>query len=141
MIRIEGLSELRRRIDKDSEMVSREMAKIVFLTALDVQRRARESIQGGRKSGTIYQKYNPRRLHQASAAGEAPASDTGRLAGSIQIKRYGTSPRADVDVKAKYGYRLEYNQKRPFMRPALEASLPKLDSRLTTLANRVRTDA
>ena len=34
-------------------------------------------------SGRVYQKYRPRRLHQASAPGEPPAVDTGLLRASV----------------------------------------------------------
>ena len=37
----------------------------------------------GTKSGRIYLRYNPRRVHQASAPGQAPASDLRTLARSF----------------------------------------------------------
>ena len=46
-----------------------------------------KSIQQGAKSGIVYEKYNPRRTHRASAPGEAPASDTGNLVSKKIVKQ------------------------------------------------------
>ena len=88
-----------------------------------------KAIQHGPATGKVYQKYNPRRTHQASADGEAPMSDTGRLASSIAVDV--TSPasvRRVNDAKAETGSNLEYADwqengtsnmaARPFMFPA-----------------------
>lgn len=81
----------------------------------------------GPKSGIVYEKYNPRRSHQASAPGEAPANDLGHLAGSILIDR-AELPRARITIAAlaKYAPFLEFGTSRlaprPFLRPALQRS-------------------
>lgn len=96
-----------------------------------------DSIKKG-GSGEIYQKYNPRRTHRASAPGQPPASDLGVLASGITI---------DVDVEkgavvgrimayaadgsgGNYAKHLEFgtNQMaaRPFMQPALEKNSKKI---------------
>ena len=49
---------------------------------LVVRTHAVESINKG-GTGRIYEKYNPRRTHQASVAGEPPATDTGFLVSQI----------------------------------------------------------
>lgn len=51
---------------------------------------ARSRILTGAKTGRLYHRSNPRRLHQASAPGQSPANDSGKLAASIE---------ADVDPK------------------------------------------
>ena len=45
-----------------------------------------KSIMQGPKTGRIYEKYNPRRTHRASAPGQAPASDTGNLVSQIHYQ-------------------------------------------------------
>lgn len=73
------------------------------------------------KTGRVYRRRGVE--HQASAPGESPASDTGRLANSI-ITRYEDDFLVGIisasDAKASH---LEYGTKfmapRPFMRPAL----------------------
>ena len=82
-----------------------------------------KSIQQGSKSGVVYEKYNPRRSHRASAPGEAPASDTGNLVSKIIVKQK-TKNITNVLSNANYSAFLEYGtskmQPRPFMLPAFE---------------------
>lgn len=42
-----------------------------------------EQIRTGPKTGRLYQRYNPRRTHRASAPGQSPANDQGTLAASF----------------------------------------------------------
>jgi hypothetical protein len=75
---------------------------------------------------TVYRGKTRRKPHQASAPGEAPASDTGLLANSIQTEMRGDLS-ADVVVGAEYGAALEFGSldgriaPRPFLAPAVEA--------------------
>lgn len=43
-----------------------------------------ELLESGPKTGRLYRRYNPRRIHQASAPGQPPASDLGNLARSFR---------------------------------------------------------
>ena len=61
------------------EKAEEAVAETVF--AIDAG--VKHKIQRGPNSGRIYEKYRPRRTHQASAPGQAPATDTGNLIGSI----------------------------------------------------------
>ena len=84
-----------------------------------------KSIQTGAKSGIVYEKYNPRRTHRASAPGEAPASDTGNLVSKIIVRQDGPD-KANVESNAHYSAFLEYGtskmEPRPFLFPAFEKS-------------------
>lgn len=79
-------------------------------------------LRGGR-SGIVYSKYAPRRQHQASAPGEYPATDTGRLAGSLGFDAGNNGDGFDVSVEmfaaAVYAIPLELKPSsrggRPFM--------------------------
>lgn len=44
----------------------------------------RELITTGPKTGRLYNRYNPRRTHRASAPGQPPANDLGALANSFK---------------------------------------------------------
>lgn len=63
---------------------------------------------------------NPRR---SSAAGEAPARQTGRLAGGVDVRGDVPNLRATVNASTDYAATLEFGTAkmapRPFMRPAL----------------------
>jgi HK97 gp10 family phage protein len=68
--------------------------------------------------------------HQASAPGEAPASDTGRLVQSIRVEHKGL--RGSVIVGADYGAFLERGtsrmRPRPFMVRAMKNSTKKIEA-------------
>lgn len=53
--------------------------------ALEGIQQAIEGIRSGPASGHVYRRYNPARLHQASAPGEFPNEDLGNLADSIEL--------------------------------------------------------
>ena len=96
-------------------------------TALELRGNIVKSIARGPASGRVYEKYNPRRTHQASARGEFPMTDTGRLANSIYFERLG-SLTAAVGSTLAYAVYLEYKPSnvggRPFFRPAVEEIRP-----------------
>ena len=107
----------------DAKQLVGEAANLVRNTAV-------ESIVQGAKSGVTYRKYNPRRVHTASAAGEAPASDTGYLVNNIFVNIDADGFGASVESRADYSSFLEFGTTkmaaRPFMQPALEENRPKI---------------
>ena len=85
----------------------------------------RRITQGG-KSGRLY-KRGKGGWHQASAPGEAPASDTGALANSIETRISKSSPdyaESETGPTVEYGGMLEYGtsrvKARPYARPTLD---------------------
>lgn len=86
-----------------------------------VRNEAIQLIMSGAKSGKIYWRRGT--AHQASAPGEAPASDTGTLVKSITTRYDLGSLSGRVVAQAKYAPYLEYGTAtmapRPFLRPAL----------------------
>lgn len=96
--------------------------------AMILQKRAREKVMKGPKSGKRYGR------HTASAPGEAPANETGNLQRSITVvaAKAGPNPEARVVVNAEYAKALEYGTKkagksrnvkieeRPFIRPSIK---------------------
>lgn len=82
-IRIEGLNLLigeMRELGAKGEQVVEE---VIFDLVTDTHQFAVQGVQQGPASGRVYQKYNPRRTHRASAPGEYPMSDTGNFASTI----------------------------------------------------------
>ena len=110
------------KLEKDMEIPFQEIVKGGGQL---IRGEAVKSIQQGSKSGIVYEKYNPRRSHRASAPGEAPASDTGNLVSKIIVKQK-TKDITNVESNANYSAFLEYGtskmQPRPFMLPAFEKS-------------------
>lgn len=118
---IEG--DLVAKINKASEDTRAKVDSVLRQVALSVQADAVRSMHQGDKSGIVYKKYNPNRIHRASAAGEAPASDTGVLAGSIEMTQVAPL-HYQVGTALVYGRWLEYGTlkiaERPWLRPAVE---------------------
>ena len=128
------LSQLNR-LGKDMEEPFQEVVKG---GAQLIRGEAIKSIQSGAKSGVMYQKYNPRREHRASAPGQAPASDTGNLVSKIIVKQK-TKNIVNVESNADYSAFLEYGTSkmdpRPFMLPAFEKSKKPI---INAVFNRVK---
>ena len=86
-----------------------------------VRNEAISLILTGPKTGRIYRRRGVE--HQASAAGEAPASDTGRLVGSVRTRYEDDYMTGIVAASTAYAEALEFGtvkmEPRPFMRVAL----------------------
>jgi HK97 gp10 family phage protein len=111
--------------------------ELVQKAARDIEANAKASMEG-QKHGRIYTRGGV--LHQASAPGEAPAVDTGKLKSSIFTEMV-SQFKAVVTASAEYAAMLEFGTRRmaarPFFRPAAEkiapaffAALQKLEARL-----------
>ena len=92
-------------------------------TANRVLTRARILIQSGPKTGRVYKHGNV--SHQASAPGEAPASDTGALASHSKIERESLAHWLVIFFQ-EHARKLEFGTPvqlaaRPFLRPGVEA--------------------
>lgn len=123
------------------EAIARELNKALFASAKQVESVAKKSILAGGKSGRIYRRRTV--IHQASAPGEAPASDTGRLVNSINSYLDSTSLTSFVVAgrgTAQYAALLEFGTRkmapRPFLFPALEASKGFIGDRLADAVKR-----
>lgn len=134
-VQIEGLDRLRTATGVTAKLVNQEVNKALFASAKQVEKEAKQSIVSGQKSGRLYRRRTV--THRASAPGEAPASDTGRLVNSINS--YLNSSQSESFVTAgrglaKYAAMLEFGTQkmaaRPFMFPALEKSKDWIRRRL-----------
>lgn len=86
-----------------------------------VRNEAIRLIQSGPKTGRIYRRRGVE--HQASAPGEPPASDTGRLVNSITTNYEPDKLTGRIQFGTEYAPFLEFGtqkmEPRPFARPAL----------------------
>ena len=126
------------RLEKDMEVPFQEIVKG---GGQFIRGEAIKSIQSGAKSGIVYEKYNPRRSHRASAPGQAPASDTGNLVSKIIVKQKSKNI-TNVESNADYSAFLEYGtskmEPRPFMLPAFEKSKkPIINAVLKRVKNKI----
>lgn len=118
-------------------ILKQEVNKALYASALQVEKVAKKSIADsrGKSGGRFYKRRSV--LHQASAPGEPPASDTGRLVNSINSYLNGSELYSFVIAglgSVKYALMLEFGTRkmaaRPFMQPALEASRAWINDRL-----------
>ena len=81
-------------------------------------------------------------MHQASAPGQAPATDTGMLVSSIKAESKSLTGR--VYSELKYSFWLEYGtlymRPRPFLNPALMGNKQYFVNQLTKAINRAAED-
>lgn len=110
-----------RRLQGRSEMT---LEKATARLALQIRATAIDLIHKGPKTGLMYGD------HQASAPGEAPATNTGDLARSVKIRRDGDGKTWYIVAGASYASYLEFGteimEARPFMTPAFVQALPNL---------------
>lgn len=142
-VRLDGLEQVQKNLRQWGINADKELGQIVRATTLAVQAEAVKSLHQGTKSGETYQKYNPRRTHTASAPGEAPASDTGRLAGSVDVRftpTLGGLLSGVVFTPLEYGAHLEFGTQdtaaRPWLFPALESQRQAWRQRLDKLTEK-----
>jgi len=161
---ITGLDSIAQGSERVKQAVADEINKAVYASAQKVSTEAKKSILDGNKSGRI---DNRRRsgsvigtavnfnngvvaaegsfrggFHRASAPGEAPASDTGRLVNSINSYAVGNGEAISVAGRGtvKYATMLEFGTSkmaaRPFMFPALEKSKAWISARIQDAVRR-----
>ena len=93
----------------------------LYLGGLKIEEIYKKSVMSGDKSGKVY--HRGKVSHTASAPGEAPANDTGRLVNSVHTDRVGDGSTVTVSVDAAYGAALEFGTSKMAARPALLPAL------------------
>lgn len=115
MIMVQARAAAMRGVVRGTESIRNEMIRL---------------IQSPPKTGRIYRRRGVE--HQASAPGQAPATDTGRLVNSI-VTRYEPSELTGiVGVTAAYGDDLEFGtqkmEPRPYARPAVRNKIRGIEA-------------
>ncbi len=135
-VKIDGLDRIDRATDVARKAIAEEIAKGLYASAKKVEGDAKRSILDGQKTGRTYRRGNV--LHRASAPGEAPASDTGRLVNSINgVVEKSTTLEAVIRAGGgivRYARMLEFGTAkmaaRPFLFPAAEKNRAWIVERL-----------
>jgi HK97 gp10 family phage protein len=130
-ITLDGGKELAAALRNASKDMVAAVEEAVKNTGVELRSDVVKRIQRGPKTGIVYQRRGIR--HPSSAPGQAPATDTGRLANSIIFEQVGPVS-VTVGSALIYAAYLEYGTTRmaprPAWRPAVEAMAPKFRSRL-----------
>jgi HK97 gp10 family phage protein len=124
-VTIKGMDSLERKLAKVGVDAKSAIMKAVAESSLKIESDAKTSIQRGSRTGRIYTRGNVQ--HQASAPGEAPKTDTGKLVAGISTKLADGGLSSKVGVMSKeaiHGAYLELGTSkvspRPWLNPALD---------------------
>ncbi len=139
-IDVKGIAEAKRALGAAFAQIERQVAVAVMDLATDIDADVKYAIQRGPKTGRIYKRRGV--LHRASAPGQAPASDTGTLTGSIYVERRGEYA-VTVGSRLAYAAYLEFGTrkiaKRPAWIPAIEKNRPEFEAEINRIiANAIR---
>lgn len=150
-LEIENIKEVQAAIKAIGEKAEANVAKAVMATGFAIEADVKRRIQNGPKTGFLYYripgprymtvrrgaedgpivaafravgKQNLSRVHRASAPGQAPATDTGTLVGSIYAKPE-TALSIIVGSRLPYAYYLEHGTRKIRPRKAWEPAVEK----------------
>lgn len=134
-VEIVGLERLKKKYANLNLQIEKEVQATLFVSAKQIEGDAKKSILRGQKTGRLYQRRSV--SHRASAPGEAPANDTGRLANSINAQVGRQANEAEVRAGGgivRYARMLEFGTirmaARPFMFPAVEKNKKWIQARM-----------
>lgn len=131
-IEVSGIENVIAKINAAANSAESAVDEEVRKGAFVVQDTAVNSIKGGGKSGKAYKRGE--KTHIASAAGQAPAADTGRLDGSIMALKSIYGDGWLVGTSIAYGKYLEFGTKdikpRPWLVPALEKNRNAIENKI-----------
>lgn len=130
-VQIIGMDRVQAAIRAFGQEVMDGVEQAIEASALEALTDVRKAIQGPPKTGRLYKRG--KKVHRASAPGEAPATDMGALVNST----YYTKPdpfTAEIGSRLDYAFFLEFGSrktaKRPAWLPAAERAAPRLQRRI-----------
>ena len=132
-INLEGLNGLLSQLQQLGAAGDEIIEETIFDVATETHALAVAGIMGSPKSGRTYKKTNPNRTHTASAPGQYPATDTGRLASSVKMVMQGPMAYV-VGTNVAYGPMLEFGTAkmaaRPWLLPSFERAKVGIEKEL-----------
>jgi HK97 gp10 family phage protein len=132
-VNIDGMSQLTRQLAALAKDADKAIASVINQTITETRNEAVQGIQSGPASGRVYRRGGI--THQASAPGQYPMSDTGRLAASVAMQPATPSNlRGQVGTNLVYGRYLEFGTSRmaprPWLLPSFEKARVKVEDRM-----------
>lgn len=123
-VQIEGIDELMADLKRLGAISEEAVVDTINDIAMDTQQEAVRGIQRGPASGRTYKRGTV--THTASAPGQFPMSDTGRLASNVEFEIATKSRKvAVVGTNIAYGPHLEFGTSKMAARPWLMPSFRK----------------
>jgi HK97 gp10 family phage protein len=122
-----------KRLENATNEAIKAIARVIEKAVLKIDREAKLLIDRGPKFGKVYIKKGI--PHQASAPGQSPATDTGRLVNSITWRTFNRGLSAELGSTVDYAAFLEEGTSkmdpRPWLRPAFEAHVDDIVDEIT----------
>ena len=123
---VKGKQKLRLQLSKYKKQLNKGAVKGMIAAAEHFKGEVIELLHSGGRTGRTYKRGD--KTHTASAPGEAPATDTGELARSIQVRHEKQDDSVTVGPRERtktvdgkkvipHAKHLEFNMNRPFMKP------------------------
>lgn len=123
-VELDGFNALLEQLQDLGEVGEEVIEDTITDLVMDTHENAVDGIQRGPKTGRIYRRGTV--THQASAPGQYPASDTGRLASNVRFELpSGGNMTGRVGTNIQYGAYLEFGTSRMEARPWLLPSFEK----------------
>lgn len=122
-VKIDGVKSVQEALARLDAQATKDVQDVINSTAQNIRNTAIRSIKNSPATGRVYKNRT------ASAEGNPPRTDTGRLASSIAVKmpEQGNALEAEIGAYVNYAAHLEYGTRnmgaRPFMFPALEQNM------------------
>lgn len=139
-VQVTGAKEIKLRYQKLPRSVIRQVDAEIGRLLVAMDSNVKQTIQTGGRSGRVYKRRTV--THRASAPGEPPKTDTGKLvAGFVfKTKRTINGVVGDLMNKTNYAKYVEYKPKsrggRPFMRPLFNKFLPRIRKQIDAAIKR-----
>jgi len=143
-IELTGANEVLAELKTRQAKIEAGLATAVQLAAQDVRNECVRTIQTGSRTGKIYTRNG--RKHQASAEGEPPKTDTGRLVNSLAFRMLGkltavAGAIAGNSIVAEYAAALEFGTRKMAARPFLVKAVEKITPRFRDRVQKAVEDA
>lgn len=140
-VKVEGGEKLSEALKRFDEQATKEVQDVINATAQNIRNTAIRSIKQSPATGRTYKRGSI--SHTASATGNPPRTDTGRLVANINAKV--GQLEAEIGAYIDYAPHLEFGTRkmgaRPFLFPALEQNTKDYLKRLKDVVNRAITRA
>lgn len=138
-VKIDGVKSVTEALTRLDAQATQDVQDVINATAQNIRSTAIRSIKNSPANGRVYKN------HTASAEGNPPRTDTGRLASSIAVVMPENSKALEAEIGAyvNYAAHLEYGTRnmgaRPFMFPALEQNMKGYFSKMKQALQRAFT--
>lgn len=141
-VQVLGMDRVRAAIAAFGQDVLVGVEQAISASAMEALTDVRKAIEGPPKTGEIYKRGD--KVHQASAPGEAPATDRGQLVSSTYYTKIDTLTAA-IGSPLPYARYLEegtqHIRRRPSWLPAVERAAPRLQKRIERVIREAKAKA